>query len=184
MKKLALFLGIFVGMLCYLFFNQMSITQERVIMKLESFAFKNGDVLPKKYTCEGEDINPSLQWQQAPKNTQSFVLIVDDPDAPATKPDSWVHWIVFNIPSTVMNLDENVAVATLKGAKQGITNSGKSKFHGACPPFGDGVHHYHFTLYALDTTLDLPEGVSKNELLTAMKNHILAEAVLMATYER
>lgn len=107
---------------------------------------------------------------------------MDDPDAPATKPEPWVHWIVFNIPSSVTQLNENVAVTTIKGAKQGMTSSGKSEFHGACPP--SGVHRYYFKLYALDTMLDLPAGVSKKDLLTALKDHILAQAELMATYER
>ena len=151
-------------------------------MKLMSPAFNNGEALPKKYTCDDKNVNPPLRWESAPAGTKSFALIMDDPDAPATKPEPWVHWVVFNIPSSYTKLDENVALHTINGAKQGLTNSGKSEFHGACPP--SGAHRYYFKLYALDTMLDLPDGVSKKDLLNAMKNHILAQAELMATYER
>jgi Raf kinase inhibitor-like YbhB/YbcL family protein len=181
MKKLITclgFAGIFVG---YIFFSK---TQAGNTMKLMSSTFKEGQTLPKKYSGEGEDSNPPLHWENVPRDTKSLVLLMDDPDAPDTKPASWVHWIVFNIPPTLNKLDENLSVATIKGAKQGLTNSGKNEYHGPMPPKGDGVHRYFFTLYALDKTLDLSEGVSKKEIDSAMKDHILQKATLMGTYER
>jgi Raf kinase inhibitor-like YbhB/YbcL family protein len=165
----------------YLFLNLIS-EAEGSSMKLMSSAFKNGGVLPTLYTCDGKNINPPLEWTDAPAGTKSFMLIMEDPDAPATKPNPWVHWIVFNIPPSANEIKENLSLKTLNGAKQGLTNSGKSEFHGACPP--DKMHRYYFILYALDTTLNLLEGASKGELMGAIEGHILAKAELMATYER
>jgi Raf kinase inhibitor-like YbhB/YbcL family protein len=124
-----------------------------------------------------------LEWENVPAGTKSFVLIMEDPDAPKTKPEPWVHWILFNIPPHITKIDENADVGKLKGVKQGLTNSGKNEFHGACPP--DKMHRYYFILYALDSMIDLPEGASKKEIMREInKGHILKEAKLMATYER
>ncbi len=151
-------------------------------MKLMSSAFKNGDTLPILYTCDGTNINPPLEWSNVPQETKSFVLIMEDPDAPATKPEPWVHWIIFNIPVSINKIEENSDSAKLEGAKHGFTNSGKTKYHGACPP--DAKHRYIFTLYAVDRMINLPEGASKNEIMKAMSGHIVEKAELMATYER
>lgn len=156
-------------------------------MKLTSPVFKNNAILPKKYTCEGQDVNPPLQWQDVPKGTKSFALIVEDPDAPSPqhpRPEGpWIHWIVFNIPATVNQLKENIAVSQI-GAILGMTDSKKIAFHGACPPSASGTHRYFFKLYALDSMLDLKTGATKKELLVAMEGHIFAEAVLVGTYTR
>lgn len=181
MKKIGLTISSIALLVCLFCFRQLYL-KEKKSMKLLSSAFKNGDVLPKKYSCDGENVNPPLRWENSPEGTKSFIVIMDDPDAPATKPEPWVHWIVFNIPSDVNKLDENAEIDRMKDAKQGLTNSGKSKFHGACPP--SGVHRYYFTLYALDTMLDLQEGVSKKDLLNDAEGHLLSQAQLMATYER
>lgn len=180
MKKVA-YLIIILPIIYFLFFSKKS-EAEGNFMQLISPSFKNGAILPISYTCDGKNINPPLQWQNAPEGTKSFVLLMEDPDAPATKPDPWVHWIVFNIPAFINKIDENIDIGTLKGAKQGLTNSGKNKFHGACPP--DKMHRYFFILYALDTTLNLLEGASKNEIMTAIDGHVLDKAQIMATYER
>lgn len=178
MKKFALVLFLMGAVFCL--FVQMSLKSGES-MQLTSSAFKNGELLPKKYTCDGENVNPPLQWQNIPVGTKSFVLIMEDPDAPATKPEPWVHWLVFNIPASITSIDENMNVSKLK-AQQGLTNSGKNEFQGACPP--DKMHRYFFRLYALDIMLELPDGALKKEIMGAMKEHILATAQLMARYER
>ena len=147
-------------------------------MKLTSPAFAHNGTIPKQYTCDdGANISPALQWTGTPENTKSFALIVDDPDAPAK---IWVHWIVFNIPATMNNLAENVSSGSFL---QGATDfNGKQQYGGPCPP--SGTHHYHFTLYALDTLLDLPAGASKEKLIAAMNGHILEQTTLIGLYER
>jgi len=146
-------------------------------MKLTSPAFSHNEAIPTPYTCDGANISPALQWTDIPEHTNSFALIVDDPDAPAKR---WVHWILFNIPDTTQSLFEN----TTKGPfLQGSTDfNGKQGYGGPCPP--SGTHHYHFTLYALDTVLDLSAGATKEELLKAMRGHILEQTTLIGTYER
>lgn len=160
-------------------------------MKLISPAFSHNEAIPMQYTCDGANISPALAWSDAPDETQSFVLIVDDPDAAtlrslgeigARKP--WVHWILFNIPATVEYIVENQGAAGEEVAfMQGSTDfNSMHKWGGPCPPHG--THHYHFTLYALDTMLDLPAGITKEQLLSAMHGHILAQATLIGTYQR
>jgi Raf kinase inhibitor-like YbhB/YbcL family protein len=152
------------------------------IMRLTSTAFSHGQRLPDQFTCLGADHNPPLSWGPVPAGTKSFVLILDDPDAPG---GTWLHWLVFNIPATVTNLKENVNISSLgSDVRPGTTSAGTTKFHGACPPPGHGVHHYFFRVYALDTMLVLPEGVSREKVENAMKGHILAEAQLMALFGR
>lgn len=145
-------------------------------MKLTSPAFDHNKAIPAQYTCEGADVSPALQWTGAPKNTKSFALIVDDPDAPTKV---WVHWILFNIPANVNNIAESIPHSSFT---QGATDfNGAQQYGGPCPPSGN--HRYHFTLYALDTILDLPAGATKRQLLTAMHGHILEETTLIGTYQ-
>ena len=150
-------------------------------MVLVSSAFKAGEMIPSKYTCDGENISPQLSWSGAPAGTKSFALIADDPDAPM---GTWVHWVIYNIPDTTHQLKEAVPpVQKLPdGALQGISDFRKIGYGGPCPP--SGVHRYYFKLYALDTMLSLPAGVTKAELLKAMEGHILAKAELMGRYSR
>lgn len=146
-------------------------------MKLTSPAFNHNNTIPSQYTCDGDNISPALQWSDAPANTKSFALIVDDPDAPAKV---WAHWILFNIPAHVNNLKEDIKTGEFI---QGSTDfNEKQQYGGPCPP--SGTHHYHFTLYALDTILNLPAGANKNDLLTAMNGHILEQTILIGTYQR
>ena len=146
-------------------------------MKLISPAFSHNEAIPAQYTCDGANISPALAWSGAPTGTNSFALIVDDPDAPAKV---WVHWILFNMPDTVNALTENTDIGPFI---QGATDfDGKQGYGGPCPP--SGTHHYHFTLYALDTLFDLPAGTSKKELLKAMHGHILEQATLIGTYQK
>jgi Raf kinase inhibitor-like YbhB/YbcL family protein len=147
-------------------------------------AFTEGQRLPIEYTCEGKNISPTLAWGDVPTETKSFSLICDDPDAPTPKP--WVHWVIFNIPSTKTSLAEAVdTVGTLPdGSRQGKNDFGNLGYGGACPPPGPKPHHYRFKLHALDCMLDLQAGANKSDVETAMQGHILIQATLTATYSR
>jgi hypothetical protein len=150
-------------------------------MELASLSFKNEDMIPAKYTCDGQNISPPLSWSNAPEKTKSFALICDDPDAPV---GLWVHWVLFDIPAAVNSLPEKVSrqedIAGL--GKNGKNTSGRLGYDGPCPP--GGTHRYYFKLYALNDMLNLKPGVTKDELLEAMKGRILSEAQLMGRYKR
>lgn len=146
--------------------------------KLFSLSFKDKGPIPKKYTCQGENVTPELQWSGIPPGTKSLALIVDDPDAPdpqAPKMD-WIHWVVYDIPVTVSKLGEN------GGGIQGLNDFNKLGYGGPCPPIGE--HRYFFKLYALKKTLDLPPGKTKDELLKIMQGEVLGYATLMGTYKK
>jgi len=145
-------------------------------MKIASSAFENKQMIPQKYTCDGENINPPLQITEVPSNTQSLVLIVDDPDAPS---GDWVHWLVWNINPETKLIAEN---ESLQGATQGTNDFDKQNYGGPCPP--SGIHHYQFKIYGLDTTLNLPSSSRKKDLETAMANHILDKDMLIGLYQR
>ncbi len=149
-------------------------------MNINSTAFTHEGKIPSKYTCDGENTNPPLEFSDVPTNAKSLVLIMEDPDVPKhLRADGmWNHWVVFNIPPDTKGVAEN---SQPKGTA-GITTSNKLKYGGPCPP--DREHRYFFKLYALDTTLNLPEGATKEQVLAAMKGHVLAEAVLMGKYQR
>ena len=149
---------------------------------LSSTAFKQGDKIPVKYTCDGQDISPPLEWGEPPPGTQAFALIVDDPDAPV---GVFTHWVIFNIPSDSRKLAEAIPtqVQLSSGALQGKNDFGRMGYGGPCPPPGR-PHRYQFTLYALDQPFDLKAGVSKKQLLGAMQGHILAQGQLTGTYQR
>jgi Raf kinase inhibitor-like YbhB/YbcL family protein len=151
-------------------------------IELNSTAFTEGANIPKQYTGDGKDVSPPLRWPEPPPGTKSFALICDDPDAPR---GTWLHWVLFNLPADQRQLDEAVpAQETLdNGAKQGKNDFRKIGYGGPAPPPGK-PHRYFFKLYALDTTLDLAAGASKDQLLAAMKEHILAEGQLMGQYGR
>lgn len=148
---------------------------------LTSSAFEEGGMIPRKYTCDDIDVSPPLAWDAVPDGTKSLALICDDPDAPV---GTWVHWVVFNIPSEVYDLAENQPhEETLpNGATQGRNDFRNIGYGGPCPP--SGTHRYFFKLYALDTLLDLKPGATKKDLLKAMEGHILAQAQLMGRYRR
>jgi len=145
-------------------------------MKIASSAFENKQMIPQKYTCDGENINPPLQITEVPSNTQSLVLIVDDPDAPS---GDWVHWLVWNINPETKLITENESP---QGAIQGTNDFGKQNYGGPCPP--SGIHHYQFKIYGLDTTLNLPSSSRKKDLEKAMANHILDKDMLIGLYQR
>lgn len=155
-------------------------------MKLYSQSFVQGKSVPTKFTCEGSDISPDLQWDDVPEGTQSFVVICEDPDAPSPRnprANPWVHWVVYNIPANVRSLKAGEDVKAL-GAQLGMTDSKKPLFHGPCPPESSGTHRYFFKLYALDIKLSLPDGATKDAVIKAQQGHIVATAELMGTYER
>lgn len=155
-------------------------------MTLRSEAFDPGQPIPKKYTGEGRDLSPPLRWTGAPAETQQFVLICDDPDAP--RPEPWVHWVIYKIAPVFDSLGEGVANSpqppSPAGAIQGPNSGRRIGYMGPMPPRGHGVHHYHFRLYALDDDLDLSRDLGKDALLEAIEGHVLAETELIGTYER
>jgi len=156
-------------------------TEAPMSFELTSPAFSQGEPIPEKYSCKGEDISPPLAWVDPPQGTQSFVLTMDDPDAPA---GTWDHWILFNIPADTRGLEENLPIT---GANPGwilVGNNswGKSEYGGPCPP--SGTHRYFFKLYAVDTRLSLQSGASKGQVLGALDGHILAQAELLGTFSR
>ena len=148
--------------------------------KLTSIAFAYEDPIPMKYTCDGDDISPPLQWSEPPPGTQSFALIVDDPDARGT----WDHWLIFNLPAGTLALPEAVPTESdlADGSKQGLNSWKKLGYGGPCPP--GGPHRYFFKLYALDTVLDLEAGATKEQLLRGMEGHVLDQTDLMGKYTR
>ncbi len=150
-------------------------------MQFTSSAFTDNGMIPSKYTCDGRDISPPLAWKDIPEGTRSVALICDDPDAPR---GVWVHWVAYNVPPHVGKLDENVKAEKefSNGMRQGSNSWPRIGYGGPCPP--SGTHRYYFKLYALDAVLDLKPGATKEELLQAMKGHILAEAQLMGKYKR
>src|ERR1039458_6249048 len=141
-------------------------------MNLGSTAFKEGDLIPAKHTCEGKNVSPHLRWDLVPPGTQSLALIVDDPDAPS---GTFVHWVVYRIPPIVTGLQEGVSPVDVisNGAMQGRNGFGKIGYGGPCPP--SGTHRYFFRLYALDKQLGLKAGKSRKELENEMIGHIIAE---------
>jgi Raf kinase inhibitor-like YbhB/YbcL family protein len=159
----------------------LSATQEvTMAFEITSPAFAKGESIPSDFSCDGRDISPALTWTEPPAGTQSFALIMDDPDAPM---GTWVHWVLYNIPASTRNLTEGTPTdpKLSDGSLQGKTSAGSTGYHGPCPP--SGTHHYFFKLYALDTMLSLSAKADKKELLAAMEGHILANAELMGTFK-
>jgi hypothetical protein len=145
-------------------------------MEIKSSAFEHGQLIPAKYTCDGENINPPLQIFDAPQDAKSLALIVDDPDAPS---GVWVHWLAWNIDPKTKEIAENSVPAS---SVEGTTSFRRAGYGGPCPP--SGVHRYFFKIYALDISLDLTASESKTDLEKAMANHILAQGELIGAYSR
>jgi Raf kinase inhibitor-like YbhB/YbcL family protein len=151
-------------------------------INLSSPAITEGATIPKQYTGDGKDVSPPLHWGKAPQGTKSFALLCEDPDAPG---GMWVHWVIFDIPAEAEGLDAAApASETLpSGAKQGKNDFGKIGYGGPAPPRGK-PHRYYFKLYALDSTLNLSPGSTRDQVLGAMKGHVLAAGELMGKYAR
>ncbi len=152
-------------------------------LRIESPAFTEGNEIPVEHTCEGLDVSPPLEWAGVPGPAKSLVLIVDDPDAPDPRAPQmvYVHWVLYNIPSDMTWLAKGVAPSGLpEGTREGVNDWNRTGYGGPCPPIGR--HRYYFKLYALDTVLPDLGKPTKDQVLNAMKGHVIAEAVLMGTY--
>lgn len=149
---------------------------------LDSDAFPPDGPIPAEFTCDGENVSPALSWNGAPAATQSFALILDDPDAPV---GVFTHWLAYNLPgfTEALPLGAGNAEVPPGGGAHGVNSFGTIGYGGPCPPQGES-HRYQFTLYALGAELDLEAGASKDDLLTAMEGHVLGQAGLTGTYAR
>lgn len=150
-------------------------------LTITSSAFEEGGMIPRKYTCDSEDISPPLRIDGVPDDAKSLALISDDPDAPV---GTWVHWVLYNLPPDTRDLPENMPTDEQleNGARHGMTDFKRFGYGGPCPP--GGTHRYFFKVYALDTILDLSGRVTKRDVEAAMKGHILSEGQLMGKYQR
>ena len=151
-----------------------------------NFPFGASEPIPTEYTCEGDDVSPSLRWTDVPDGTESIAIIMDDPDAPNK---TFTHWVLFNLPGDTMHLTRDVDIDTEFAGEsptplEGVNDFGDVGYGGPCPPPGDGPHRYFFRLYALDTVLDLGRGASKTQVNDAKDGHVLDETDLIGTYER
>ena len=146
--------------------------------------FREGDVIPKTHTCEGDDISPELAWENPPEGTESFVLVVEDPDAPGK---TFTHWVVYDMPATYKHMEQGFGNDEPHEGdmKQGKNDFGFSAYGGPCPPTGHGRHRYYFKVMALDVpSLGLPHGAGLPEVLDAAQDHVLGEAQTMGVFER
>lgn len=151
-------------------------------LQLTSSVFDSGEMIPDRFTCEGADISPPLSWSNGPDEVQEFALICEDPDAPA---GTFTHWVIYNIPARKTTLAENIPAETNLpwGGRQGRNHFGNIGYGGPCPPQG-APHRYYFRLYALDEELDLPPGLSRNQLLEEMEEYIIEKTALIGRYGR
>jgi Raf kinase inhibitor-like YbhB/YbcL family protein len=165
-----------------------ALVQTPQTLSVSSPTIKAGERIPADHTADGKNMSPALMWTNVPAGTKEFAVIVDDPDVPMPQP--FVHWVIYKIPATAKGLPENIPIdpaapmpTEIAGAVQGTSGFKRPIYRGPAPPAGK-PHHYHFTVYALDTTLDLPPGATKPQLLEAMKGHIIGQGELVAVYER
>ncbi len=154
---------------------------EPMKIQVTSSAFKDGEMIPHKYTCDGDNMSPPLAWSDIPAGAKSIALISDDPDAPR---GDWVHCVILNMPPDTKGLPENIPSDEKvdNGAIQGMHDGGGIGYGSPCPP--SGTHRYYFKIYVLDKMLGLQPGITKKELLKAMEGHILAQGELMGRYKR
>lgn len=147
-------------------------------IRLTSPAFAQGDVIPRKFTCDGSNVSPPLEWSGVPENARSLTLIVEDPDAPR---GTWTHWVVANLDPMTTALPEGGPLPA--HAREGRNDFRKRGYGGPCPPPGS-THRYFFHLYALDSELDVPADAGRQEVLESMRDHVLAQGELMVTCRR
>jgi len=180
--KLSFLIFIQILFLC-LFSAAYSIEEVKQNMILTSIDFNNQGMIPAKHTCDSNDVSPGLTWANAPSGTKSFVLIIDDPDAPdpANPKMTWVHWVLYNIPSATETLAEGVKKLP-DGTLEGLNDWKQTGYRGPCPPIGR--HRYFHKLYALDTVLPDLEQPTKTKLEKAMEGHVLAKAELVGLYKK
>jgi Raf kinase inhibitor-like YbhB/YbcL family protein len=151
---------------------------KEAVVQLRSDDFADGQRIPTRFSCDGEDVSPSLRWEDLPDGTVQLALTCEDPDAPR---GTFVHWVMWNTDPSPGGIDPGEIP---HGARQGRNDFGNDSYGGPCPPPGHGVHHYHFTLYALSEPIDLEEGASIDNLRSAMNGKVLHQATLIGTYER
>jgi Raf kinase inhibitor-like YbhB/YbcL family protein len=181
----ALAIVLLIGLLAFLaLFRHPSIStksQPEDSLLVTSSSFSDGGSITQLYTCDGAGISPNLRWANAPGATKSFALVMHDPDAPV----DFTHWLAYNIPASTHELAEGASAAGAmpKGSSEGINNFGRIGYGGPCPPAGS-AHHYIFQLYALDSRLDLPAGIARSRLESAMKAHIIARGQIVGIYGR
>lgn len=147
-------------------------------LEISSPVFSALEAIPKRYTSDGENVSPPLQWSKVPPETKQLVLICHDPDAPL--PFGFTHWTLYNIPPDVTEIAEGEGSKYTEGANSSLSNG----YTGPAPPEGHGVHHYYFWLYALNKTLDLKASLNREELLEAIADSVIAQARLVGTYQR
>lgn len=151
-------------------------------MHLRALAFTQGADIPMQFSCDGANVSPALRWDRAPTGVETFAFVMDDPDAPG---GTWVHWVLYDLPATALELPEGVEPTDRlpAGARQGRNDFGRIGYGGPCPPPG-AAHRYYIRLYALDVRLDLQSGATRAQLDRSMKGHILAHAEVMGRYRR
>ena len=151
------------------------------VITLSSTSLQDGRV-PKEFTCDGDDKSPPMTWQAPPDGTRALALTVTDPDAPG---QTFTHWVLYNVPASTNGVPEGVPKQgqLSDGSRQGTTDFGKVGYGGPCPPPGK-PHRYVFTLYALDSKLEVPSGASRSQVESAMQGHVLARGELTASYGR
>jgi hypothetical protein len=143
-------------------------------LRIRSSAFDHHKRIPERYTGDGEDVSPALEWSGVPDGTKAFALIVHDPDAPLV--DGFTHWVAYGIPGDVTGLPEGAEVTS------GSNSFGKAGYNGPAPPPGHGTHHYYFWVYALDQELDLAPGLDRRGLIDRIEDHVIEQARLVGTY--
>ena len=150
-------------------------------MNLKSNSFKHNEFIPSKYTCDGVNVSPQLEWSDFPTSTKCFALICNDPDAPS---GNWVHWVIANIPVAIHSFNEHVLFSgnDTNAIVSGTNDFGSNDYRGPCPP--GGIHHYYFRIYALDSILKIRKGITADELIKNMQGHILSEGLLIGKYSR
>lgn len=182
-KKMYL-LMFFIAISIFLYFSEVLEKSDKYAnrsMKIISSAFAEGEIIPSKYICDGENISPPLEWSDFPDNTKTFVILCEDPDA---FPKARVYWLMYNIPRNAHKLKENVLDLEKlpQGIIQGINDFRKIGYGGSCPP--SGIHHYIFRIYALDIHLNVEPGLNKIQILNIIDKHVLAQGQLMGRYRR
>ena len=161
--------------------NNNKAVEAKMGITLMSTAFKDGEMIPSKYTCDGVNVSPQLSWSGVPSNAETVALILDDPDAPEK---TWVHWVIYDLPTSTNSLPENVPKEekSIAGGKQGINDFKKIGYGGPCPP--SGTHRYYFKIYALDAATSLTPGATRDQLSKAMEGHVVAQGQLLGKYKR
>lgn len=150
-------------------------------MQISSPAFEAGGEIPNRYSCQGENISPPLDWDLLPEGTACLTLLVDDPDAPSEEPFS--HWVLYNIPIDWRGLPEGFQPEADWVGERGRNTRGTTRYEGPCPPFGE-PHHYYFRLYAVEEVLDLGEGATRAQVIDAMRGHVVEETNIFGTFVR